>query len=180
MYKHICLGFACVVVLVFGWMLNDFRRDLKQSARTLNEKLPVILENTKSSTETLKDLSKDIRALRDLAGVSNETRDRSLVTYADELLDLVEASGAEIGLKKKLIGSGLKEVVPADEWTTGARKEALWLSFRAKSKRELLERMTKNRFGSDWYIVVGDESPQKLADWLREHHDETAQMTGHS
>ena len=50
-------------------------------------------------------------------------------------------------LQRKLIGSGLKDLMPAAEWTTGARKEALWLSFRARSKRELLERITKNRFG---------------------------------
>ena len=55
-------------------------------------------------------------------------------------------------LEKKVMGSGLKEVMSAQEWVADARKEALWLTFRAKSRSEFLERLCENKFGSSWFI----------------------------
>ena len=175
-FRWTCLTFAAVVVVGLGWMVNDIRIAIKANIRKLDENLPEILANTKKSTTTLAVLADDIKQLRNLAGVSSGSRDRSLVVYADRLLDLIESSGGQVGLQKKIFGSGLKDLLPANEWVVAARKEALWLSFRAKSKREILERLTKNKFGSAWHIQFENGKPKPLLDWLAEQDPETAEF----
>src|SRR5262245_62034726 len=182
MFKWACLAVAVVFLTGMTWLVNDLRLEIRRSSETLrtagetvNEhlpdvvkrsrqttavvstRLPEIVDRTGAITEALADLAADIRQLKELAGVANTARDRNLVAYADSVLDLVEASGGQIGLKKKLLGSGLKEVRPAKEWVAGARKEALLLTVLAKSKQELLTRLAKNKFGSDWYIQFGNQ-----------------------
>ena len=174
------LAAAAAVLLValglFGWMLNDLRVELKRSAQTVNRDLPVILTNTRQTTDTLAEVSRDIKDLRNLAGVEDAPRDRTLVAYADGVLDLVESQeGAVVGTEK-LIGKSLSDPLPAKEWAAGARKEAVWLTFRAKSKRELLDRLTESKLGSAWKIQFGDTEPVPLRDWLVENHPETAEV----
>ena len=93
----------------------------------------------------------------------------------DSVLDAVQASKGRIGLKK-LLGKGLKGLAPAEEWIRAARKEGLWLSFRAKSKRELLDRLCTNKFGSAWWIVVEQQQPVTLTAWLKANHPQTAEV----
>ncbi|MCA9116394.1 MAG: hypothetical protein KDA79_15015 [Planctomycetaceae bacterium] len=172
------MAIAVGVVLLVGmicWMLNDLRLALRESTAMLQDSLPQILENTRQSTETLASLSDDLKQLRDLAGSSTVPRDRSLVRFADGILDRVEQSGGQIGVNK-LIGSGLKNVVPAAEWVTGARKEALWLTFRARSRRELLDRLCHSGFGSPWQIQFDEDKPQPLEDWLAAQDPEIAEL----
>ncbi len=176
MFKWTCLGFALVAFLSLAWLTNDLRTHLQATAATVNDKLPEILEKTRRSSEILAALAEDVKLLRDLAGVSQQARDRSLVRYADSLLDLLEAADALVGLEKKVFGSGLKETLPAKEWLVGARKEALWQSFRCKSKQELLAHLCANLYGSSWWIKAGDAEPQPLEDWFREHHDESRDL----
>ncbi len=78
----IAAGLAVMLALAiwFGWMLNDLRLELKRSAQTVNRDLPVILANTRKSTETLAEVSSDIKELRNLAGVEDAPRDKTLVT----------------------------------------------------------------------------------------------------
>ena len=65
-------GAAAILFLAFavwfGWMLDDLRRELKRSAQTVNRDLPVILSNTRRSTETLAEMTVAIDNWR-LAGV---------------------------------------------------------------------------------------------------------------
>ncbi len=176
LFRWACLAVAVVALAGLGWMINDLRRELERSTQTVNENLPVILEQTKTSTATLAVLSDDIRALRDLAGATGP-RDRSLVAFADSLLDAVESSGGQIGVEK-LIGKDLSDPVPAAEWVVDARKEAVVLSFRAKSRRELLQRLCQNKFGSPWLIRIGDAAPRPLQEWLEQHHPDAGALTG--
>lgn len=165
-----------VVLIWFGWMLNDLRIELKRSAQTVNRDLPVILSNTRKSTETLAEVSRDIKDLRDLAGVQDAPRDETLVAYADDILDLIESRpDATIGTEK-IVGKELSDPLPASAWVAGARKEAVWLTFRAKSKRELLDRLTESKFGSPWKIKAGDGEPVPLREWLIENHPPTAEV----
>ncbi len=170
LFQWVCLGVAVVGLGLLGWMINDLRLELKSSASIVNEKLPEILENTKKSTDTLAQLSDDIKQLRDLAGISDQTRDRSLVAFADNMLDAIEASGGKIALNKKFFGSGLKDIIDAKEWVVAARKEALLQTFRSKSKAELLDRLCKNKYGSDWMFQSGDSEALSLFDWLKQNH----------
>lgn len=177
MFKWACLVLAVLAGLGLGWVINDLRIELKQTSQTVNKHLPEILANVKKSTETLAVLSEDIKQLRDLAGVaSGAPRDRTLVTYADSILDFLESTKAQIGLEKKVLGSGLKSVMPVGEWVVDARKEALWLTFRVKSHSELLERLCENKFGSSWFIQFEDKEPVPLIDWLKENHPETKEL----
>lgn len=172
-FRWVCLAAAVLAVAWIGWCVNDVRLELKRSAATLNEHLPRILANTKSSTETLKVLSQDIKEVRDLAGVNTGSRDKSLVRYADSLLDLIEKQKANIG-KKKLLGKTLKDPRPAAEWVVGARREAVYQSFRVHSKREMLEKLCTTAIaGRDFYIQFEGQTPQKLIDWAKANHPET-------
>jgi hypothetical protein len=176
MFKWACLSVASLFGLVLVWMINDVRSDLQGITAAVQQNLPEILAKTKTSTETLAALSSDIRQLRDLSGATDQTRDRSLAAYADSVLDLLEETDAEIGVEKTF-GSDLKDVLPAKEWVVAARKEGLWLAFRAKSRREVLERLTNTKFGSEWMIRPAGEKPQPLSEWLHEHHAETRQLS---
>lgn len=173
MFKWICLALAVVVVTGLGWTINDLRLEIKHTSQTVNQHLPEILANVQKSTDTLAALSEDLKQLRDLAGASGQARDKTLVTYADSLLDLLETTDAQIGLEKKVLGGGLKSLVPAKEWVVDARKEALWLSFRASSKVELLTRLCENKFGSPWFIQFPGEEAQLLMEWLKLNHAES-------
>lgn len=160
---------AFLLALLLAWLINDVRLQLRQTSATVNEKLPSILEKTERSATALADLSDDVRQLRDLAGATGP-RDATLATYADSILDRIEASGLSIGTKARL-SDKLVDAQPAAEWTAAARKEALWLTFRAKSKQELLERLTQTKFGSEWHVQPqGAEGKlQPLRQWIESH-----------
>ncbi|MCG8408686.1 MAG: hypothetical protein MI923_26070 [Phycisphaerales bacterium] len=166
MFKWSCLALAVVAMGFLGWMVNDLRTEIKQATVTVNTQLPEILNKTRDTAETVAVLAEDVRQVRDLSGAADIARDKTLVAYADRVLDLIEASGGRVGLKKKLLGGGLKDVSPAEQWVVAARKEALWLVMRAKSREELLERLCKNKFGSDWHIQENNDKPVPLRDWI--------------
>jgi ABC-type transporter Mla subunit MlaD len=201
MFKWACLGVAVVFLSLFAWLLNDIRLQIRRSsgtmrtaAETVNEhlpeivaksrattntlakNLPEIVEKAHTTTETLADLAADIRQLKELAGVISPARDKNLVAFADSLLALVESSGGIIGLKKKVFGSGLKSTQPAKEWAVGARKEALLLTVLVRSRKEMLTRLAKNKFGSDWYIQFGDQEPITLLQWIKDHHPDSKDL----
>jgi hypothetical protein len=165
-FKWSCFGLAAAVCAVLLYMLNDMRV-------TVKAQLPQILANLNTTTTTLAALSKDINSFRDLAGMVDTPQDRSLVVYADSILDFLEAQQTgKIGLTK-IVGDGLKDVVTASEWARDSRKEALWLTFRASTKKELLDRIAKNKFGSDFYFTGPGIEPMKLIDFLRNNHPES-------
>jgi hypothetical protein len=89
-----------------------------------------------------------------------------MTAFADQVLDLVRDSGGTIGLKKKVFGSGLKNAEPAAEWVAGARKEALWLLVRAKTKARFLEMLCDTFYGSPWHIQIGEAEPVPLCEWI--------------
>jgi hypothetical protein len=170
MLKWLSFALAVLVVALLLAMLNDLRLQVRRVTVTVNQKLPEILEKTRTSADTLAQVSNDIKGLRDLAGVPPGVHDEGLVKYADGVLDLIEASGGTVGTKA-LLGKGLKDPIPAGEWAAGARKEALWLTFRAKSRHELLTRLCETKFGSAWQIQLpGGGEPVPLEQWVKANH----------
>jgi hypothetical protein len=147
------------------------RLQLRHTSATINEKLPSILEKTERSAAALAELSEDVGQLRDLAGATGP-RDATLAAYADSILDRIEASDLLIGTRSKLSGK-LDDPQAAKEWTAAARKEALWLTFRAKSKVELLKRLTETKFGSEWHVQRsgGDVNVTPLREWIEAQPD---------
>jgi len=185
MFKWTCLTVAVLFLSLLGWMANDTRQEVRRSTQSVqasgdivNEHLPIIVEKTRITTETLAELSADLRQLKELAGVAGTARDQNLVAYADSALDQIEKSGGSIGLKKTLGGNGLKNTLPAKEWVVGARKEALLLTVLVKSKEELASRLMKNKFGSSWHIQFGDKDAVPLFNWLRENHMASNELSG--
>ena len=173
LFKWSCFALAAVVCAVLLYLLNDMRAEIRRTNDTVNAHLPQILANVNTATQTLAAVSKDINAFRDLAGLVDTPQDRSLVVYADSILDFLEQQPAgQIGLMK-LVGKELKDVVTSAEWARAARKEALWLTFRASTKQELLERMGKNKFGSDFYFTAPGIEPMTLIDFLKNNHPES-------
>ena len=134
--------------------------------------LPKVLERVDSTTETLAELAADVRQLKQLAGLTGKGRDEGLVAYANSLLDKIAASGGVIA-NKKVLGSGLKNKQPAKEWVVGARREALFQLLLAKSKKDMLERLSKTAWGGHWYIELPGQEPMTLLDWARENHAES-------
>jgi hypothetical protein len=116
-------------------------------------------------------LAKDIDALRNLAGVG-APRDKSLAIYADSLLDFLDKQPGQIGLEK-ILDKELKELVPVTDWVAGARKEALWLTFRANTKADLLDRIGKTKFGSAWMYQPPSGPPVTLIAFLKANHPES-------
>jgi len=64
----------------------------------------------------------------------------------------LEQQPGQIGVEQ-VIGKQLKDLLPAADWARDARKEALWLTFRARTRAELLERLGKTKLGSPWYYA---------------------------
>jgi hypothetical protein len=175
LFPWACLVVATVALGYLCWAVEDLRQEAKTSGKALNAHLPQILEKVEGSSATLKEVSDDLKKLRDLSGASGP-RDKSLALFADRLLDRLQEARLEVGLSK-MIGAGLKDAVPAAAWVRDARKEALWLTFRAKSKQELFDRLCQNKFGSDWLVLppgdeAKDQKPRPLAEWFAEHDGE--------
>ena len=122
MFRWACFGLAAVAAAILLWMLNDLRLEVKRTNAIVAEHLPAVLANVKQGTETLAHLSKDIEGMRDLAGIAGGPRDRSLVVYADSVLDFLDQQKGQIGLEK-LVGKGLKDIVAVQDWSPArARK----------------------------------------------------------
>jgi len=166
-FKWVALVVATITVGVMSWMVNDMRTELKRTNAIVTEQLPAILANAKQIGETMARLAKDIDAIRDLAGLG-APRDKSLAVYADSLLDFLETQPGQIGLEK-ILNKELKDLVAISDWVAGARKEALWLTFRAGTKAELLERLGKNKFGSSWMYAPPSGPPITLVEFLKTH-----------
>lgn len=172
-FKWSCFALAGVVCGALVYLLYDLRSELKRTNATVNAHLPQIVANVNTATATLAAVSKDVESFRDLAGLVDTPQDRSLVVYADSVLDFLEAQQAgQVGLEK-ITGKGLKDVVSAAEWARDSRKEALWQTFRASTKKELLERLATNKFGSPWFFTAPGIEPVKLVDFLRLNHPES-------
>ncbi len=169
MFKWTCLAAALVVSGVMLWMVNDVRVHIRTSVDTVTRDLPMILDKTRDSAETMSMLSEDIKQLRELVVGDQTSRDENIVAYETEILKLIENSGGKIGTKK-LIGTGLSDPVPAREWVARERKFALWDQARSSSKADLLNRIGRSSMNRTWYIDSGEKSPTTLVDWVKANH----------
>lgn len=169
-FKWICLAGAAVVCGLMLWMVNDVRNHVRNSVSTINRDLPMILDKTRDSAETMSALSQDVKQLRELVTGGVGKRDENIIAYEIEVLKLIEESNGSIGVKK-LVGSGLSDPVPAKEWVARERKAALWDQARSTSKADLLHRIGHSALlKRAWYIDTGDQHPVQLVDWIKANH----------
>jgi hypothetical protein len=200
MFKWYCLGLGALFVVGALWMLNDIRLQVRattqpigevaeivrenmpplvettrQNADIIAESLPEVVDRTHTAAEELGELAEDIRQLKELAGLTQNPRDKNLVAYADSLLARIEETGGVVGVSKNL-GPGLKNTAPVKEWVNGARKEALFLTLLVRSKKEMATRLARTKLGFHWWIQEPNKEPVRLIEWLREQHPETKQL----
>lgn len=161
---------ALIVSGILIWMVNDVRTHMRKSVDTINRDLPMILDKTHDTAETMASLSQDVKQLRELVIGTSVKRDENIVAYEIEVLKLIEEASGVIGVKK-LVGSGLSDPVPAKEWVARERKAALWDQARSTSKPDLLQRIGHSAvLKRAWYIDTGDKQPVSLVDWIKANH----------
>jgi hypothetical protein len=194
---------VAVVFLTFlGWVLNDLRLSVRHAVRTIdstaetaNEHLPAILDNARristtmqedlpgilerarSATDNVAEVSADVGSLKEALGQLKANRNPALEDYAESVLGCVEASNGTVGARP-LTGVGVRNPVPAKVWAASARRNAKLLTMVAKSKPDLLNRLTSTALGSQWLIQLANKRTT-LLNWLKENHPETkALFTG--
>lgn len=158
--------------------LPEVVEKVRAGTETISANLPEMVKNIHKTTETLAELSEDIRQLKELLGATNaNARDKTIVAYANSLLSAIEKSEGEIG-NKKAVGTGLKNKISAAEWCVAARREATVLTIIVKSRKEMLERLGKTKFGFHWYIDIPGKGTQTLIDWAKANHAESKNLDG--
>lgn len=181
MFKWVCLGVGTVLFCLFGgtllWMVNDLRTDAKPVLTDLKRDMPTIVNNTKKSTTALAEVSDDIKAVRTVLGLT-AGKDKKLIVYTGEILDLIEKEGAGatiltdtkgVGVATKLLDklAGDKPLT-VETWVANTRSKALWVAlFGSTSKDEVLDRLCHNKVGLPFLIQVGKNDPVPLKDWVK-------------
>lgn len=177
MFKWSCFALAFVAVVSGLWMIYDIRCDTKVALHRINEDLPQVLSNARTSTETLKDLSADIKAMRELAGVTTGGNE-SFVGYANQVMKVIEKAGpnAQIGVFRSA-GEPLKSPEPAGNWLVHARKEAVILVLKSNSKEEILRGLCRTLImGNKIGIKIGDAPAMPLEEYVKKNHPESSNL----
>lgn len=171
----LCFVTALLVAAGFAWMVNDLRVTSKATmahAKETMETAKETLDKVKISAEVGAEISKDLKALRKLAGVGGTGANNGFSDYANEVLDLIDAVGAgnaKIGILKKG-DTKLKDPVPMEEWSASAHREAVLLVLTSKSKAAILKGICRNKWGAEFGIQVGNEPPVTLEKWVKDRH----------
>ena len=191
MFKWTCLGAAGLFGLVLLILIVDLKRDVTASLDTaneamtaVNERLPEMMAEVKSGTETLAGLAEDVELIKSLAGLNAEQSKqgfRGLATYADEvqkvLIEQTEGKGVVV-LKERVIGRKLEEVETMEEFLVGLSKEMVTLVLLAKSKQEILDKACHSRRPrrKPFFLRFPNEEPVLLEEFIRRHHPESASL----
>ncbi|MCI0460481.1 MAG: hypothetical protein L0Z62_26300 [Gemmataceae bacterium] len=202
MFKWSCFGVAVIFLAAVGWMLNDIRLEVRQAgemaratSQTVNQHLPTIVDRSKQITEVVAtrlpevvekvkittdvtaNLADDIKQVRQLlVGDSKGKREENLLAYANGVVETIGKSGGAIGLKPLIPGKGPTTPVPAQDWASKARREALGLAILGTSKKDMVTELSRNWFRAAWYIQTQGEKSVPLLDWLKVNHAPTREL----
>jgi uncharacterized phage infection (PIP) family protein YhgE len=159
--------------------LTTLLADSNQAVSTINARLPRIMDKTEQSVDNLAQLSEDLKQSKELLGSINSIRqNKDLATYAVSLLSLIQGQRqATIGSKKQETDKEMKPVAKAQDWAKSAGRDANFLSLIAKSKGEVLDRLTKSASGAPLYIQMAEKAaPVLLQTWLKANHPESKNL----
>ena len=199
MFKWACFTVAVLFGIAILGLLYELKRDVtssletahaavseaNQAVTTVNARLPEILVEVKAGTETLSQLAEDVDLIRSVAGIQDEQGEhnlRSLATYADELQNVLAMQAADrdaVILIEEVFGSDLKEIETVEEFLVGLSKEMISLILPlSRSRQEVLYRATHSGppRRKPYYIRLSDSEPVKLADFIRQHHPDSAAL----
>ena len=196
MFKWTCFVVATIFGTVLVILIVDLKRGVTKSldtanaavteantaVTTVNERLPEIIGEVKSGTETLAGLAEDVELIKSLAGLNAERSKqgfRGLATYADEVQKVLEEQTAGKGvvvMQEKVIGKKLVVVETAEEFLVGLSKEMVTLVLLAKSKQEIFHRACHSGppRRNPFYLKFPEQEPVLMEEFLREHHAESA------
>lgn len=198
MFKWVCFWSAVIFGFVLLVLIVDLKRDVTKSLDTanaavadaneavavVNDRLPEMIGEVKSGTETLAGLAEDVELIKSLAGLNAEQSKqgfRGLATYADEIQKLLneqtEGKGVKV-MKEKVIGKKLEEVESMEEFLVGLSKEMVTLVLLAKSKQEILHKACyagpPRRL--PFHLKFPGEKAIPLLDFIKKHHAESAEL----
>ena len=164
MFKWVCLALVVAISSVGLWMVNDIRMRSQES-----------IANLEVITENVADIVVDIKALKNLSGLSTTRTDGGRLSYATSILSFMgeelEGKGDEID-SAGLIGRRK----PIKDWLAGAGMESLGLVLgKAKTQEDVFWGLCQTFPGNhDFLLFFPDEDKGvKLATWLQEHHPDT-------
>ena len=198
-FRWVCYGTAVLFGVILLWMIADLRAQVKESLntaqetaregnramKTVNEKLPQIVTEVKKGTETLAELSEDVKLIKSVAGVGNDDQQRGLrglALYADALQKVFaeQTEGKEaVILLEKIFGADLKKHSTADEFLVALNKEMVTVILPlSKSREEILWRVCTSAPPRrvPFHIQFPDQEPIPLEQFLREKHPASAEL----
>ncbi len=171
-----------VVILQLKSDVTSAVDEANEAVAVVNERLPEIMTEVKTGTETLAGLAEDVELIKSLAGLNAEQAKqgfRGLATYADEiqkvLVDQTDGKGVVV-MKEKVIGRKLEEVESMEEFLVGLSKEMVTLVLIAKSKQEILRKASYSGppRRKPFYLKFPGEKAVLLESFIKEHHGESA------
>src|SRR5262249_35546606 len=137
------------------------------------EDVPEIIEKSRDITDRVAEMTADVRTLKEALAKVKVDRDPEMLRYAADLLDAVEASKAEVGVKPVTGIGGLRDAIPAHQWVLKGHKEANLLTLLASSKAELASKLTHTALGSPYLMKFPGKRAVDMLEWLKENHPET-------
>jgi hypothetical protein len=156
--------------------LPSIMENTQKATTSVGDDLPDIVQKSRAFADTASSATKDIEQLKKALAKMKADRDPALVAYANEILALVEGSGAVIGQRPLTGFGGLKSPIPAREWVLNAQQEASVLVLLTKSRADLAARLTSNVLGSPYVMQFPDGKRIAILDWLKANHPTTREL----
>lgn len=163
MFKWTCFLVGSILGIVALWMLNDIRAHTQEQLVKIGEIATVGVE-----------VSKDVQRLRKIGGLTKG--DPELGDYTISVLEFIDehAKDGKISDNKEM-----KKAEKLSEWMVNARKEALMLVFKEKSKEDILYKLSTTAplpKRHPWFIQVAGAAPVSLEEWIRSNHPESKDL----
>lgn len=197
-FQWTCLVVACLfgsAMLYLVWQLKqDVTASLdkaqstldkaKSSVDVINNKLPRIVDEVKTGTETLSGLAEDVELIKSIAGINSQQKGglRQLAIYAREIQQVLQeqTEGKEaVIMLEEIFGSDLVVNQTMEEFLIGLNREMVSVILPlAKSKKDVLYRVCHSSplRRKPFFIRIGKEGPISLENFLRKHHPATASI----
>jgi hypothetical protein len=155
--------------------------ETEQAGKTINTNLPPLvkrseafLDQSASTEESLIDLTDSFRQYRDLmGGAQGGKQDKPMLAYGTSLLKFIGEQNASIGVKKRGPEQAVRQAVPARQWASTAQRDLYFLSLVAKTKEDMLHGLARTRSPAPLQILLQDQGPRLLGDFLRDLHPES-------
>jgi hypothetical protein len=174
-FKWACLGIVSAFLMVIAYEVHTIR----VNAIVTMENSQQLIENSEEVTEVAVEMAGNIKALKDLAGLTSE-KDAGRLGYATSIIEFIDQELSSQDIKMGVDRSGLpgfSSKEPLEEWLSGASTEAAIIVLaKAKTLEQVFYGLCQTFPGNnDFYIIYPDNGPEpiKLSSWLIQNHEQT-------